>query len=113
MEWTAQGSDGIAIPGNIQEMTAHGTSCNALCDVVVFGQSLDLIILEIFSNFIDSMIYLLLLKELISVKLLKSALPALLLKARFSMIFSIFQFFNLPHSFSCARSGKKIHLCPL
>lgn len=58
-------------------------------------------------NYIDSMIYLLLLlKELISVKLLKSALPALL-KSRFSMTALIFQFFNFPHSFSCTHSGKK------
>lgn len=40
----------------VQEMTGHGTQCSALVHKAVVGQRLDLMIIKVFSNLIDSVI---------------------------------------------------------
>lgn len=37
------------VPGGVQEMTGHGTRCSGLVNVVVLGQRLDLMVMEVFS----------------------------------------------------------------
>jgi len=56
LDQTAQGSGGVPIPGGVQKMCRRGTSGQDLSGVVVLGWWLVLMILEIFSNFNDSMI---------------------------------------------------------
>lgn len=53
LQQAAQGVGGVAVPGSVQKMTGHGTQCYSLVGVVVFGQRLDLMIFEVFSNHND------------------------------------------------------------
>lgn len=49
------GRCGVSVPGGVQEIT----QCHGLVDKVVFGQRLDLMVLEVFSNLTDSVILIL------------------------------------------------------
>lgn len=50
------GGGGVIMPEGFEEMTGYGTWCHmALIDKAVFSQRWDLMILEVFSNLIDSM----------------------------------------------------------
>jgi len=57
LEQAAQESGGVTTPGGIQKKCRCGTSGHCLASMVVLGQRLDLMILEVFSNLNDSMIY--------------------------------------------------------
>jgi len=50
----AQGSGGVPIPGGGQITCRYGTSRHDLAGMVGMGGQLDLMILEVFSNFSDS-----------------------------------------------------------
>jgi len=54
-EQAAQGSGGVTIPGGVQKTCSYCTSGHGLSDMVVLGGWLDLMILEVFSKFNDSM----------------------------------------------------------
>ena len=55
IEQAAQGSGEVPIPGGVQKTCRYGTSGHGLAGVVLCGW-LDLMILEVFSNFNDSVI---------------------------------------------------------
>ena len=57
MEEAAQGDGGVPIPGGVQKTCRCGTLEYGLVSMVVLGGWLDLMILEVFSNLNDSMIF--------------------------------------------------------
>ena len=56
LEQAVQCSGGVPISGGVQKMRRCGTSAHGLVGLVVLGWRLDVMILEVFSNFNDSMI---------------------------------------------------------
>lgn len=56
MEHAAQGDGGVAITRSVQEMTDCGTQSCGSVDMAVFGQRLDSMIPEVFSNLNGSVI---------------------------------------------------------
>ena len=50
LEQAAQGGGGVTIPGGVQKTCRCGILGHGLVGMVVLGEQLDLIILEIFSN---------------------------------------------------------------
>jgi len=53
----AQESGGVTSLGGVKKICRYGTSGHGLVGMVVMGWQLDLMILEVFSNLYDSMIY--------------------------------------------------------
>lgn len=60
LEWTTQEGGGVTIPAGVQERSGHGTQCQGPLDKLVFGQRLDSMISEVFSNLNDSVPFLML-----------------------------------------------------
>ncbi|KAJ7411439.1 hypothetical protein BTVI_49930 [Pitangus sulphuratus] len=56
LEWAAQGSGGLSVPGDFEDETGCGTQCHSLVTTVVVDQRLDLMISEVLSNPADSTI---------------------------------------------------------
>jgi len=50
LEQAAQGDGGVPIPGGVQKTSRYDTSGYDLVGMLVLGGSLDLMILEVFSN---------------------------------------------------------------
>ena len=56
MEQTVLGSDGVTVPGGVQDMCRHGTEGHGFIGVVVMSCQLDFMILVVFFNLNDSVI---------------------------------------------------------
>lgn len=48
LEWTAQGGGGVTVPGGVEETWRCGAEGHHLVGMVVVGEQLDLMILEVF-----------------------------------------------------------------